>query len=52
MTMDYSIGHYFKHVTMIDTLFGDADHHLQRLAALGGIVADEVDEMRQLRSEA
>lgn len=37
MTMEYSIGHYFKHVVMIDTLFGDADHHLRRLAALGGL---------------
>ncbi|MER9250073.1 acyl-CoA dehydrogenase family protein [Mesorhizobium sp. M0590] len=37
MTMEYSIGHYFKRVVMIDTLFGDADHHLRRLAALGGL---------------
>jgi hypothetical protein len=28
MTMEYSVGHYFKRVTMIDQLFGDADHHL------------------------
>ncbi|WP_271619777.1 hypothetical protein [Bradyrhizobium sp. CCBAU 51745] len=28
MTMEYSVGHYFKRVTMIDTLFGNADHHL------------------------
>ncbi|MER9613439.1 acyl-CoA dehydrogenase [Mesorhizobium sp. M0312] len=38
MTMEYSIGHYFKRVAMIDTLFGDADHHLRRFAALGGLV--------------
>ncbi|MCK1353829.1 acyl-CoA dehydrogenase family protein [Bradyrhizobium sp. CW7] len=37
MTMEYSIGHYFKHVTMIETWFGDTDHHLQRLASLGGL---------------
>ncbi|MCS3765643.1 MULTISPECIES: acyl-CoA dehydrogenase family protein [Bradyrhizobium] len=37
MTMEYSIGHYFKHVIMIDTVLGDADHHLERLAALGGV---------------
>ncbi|MCK1484305.1 acyl-CoA dehydrogenase family protein [Bradyrhizobium sp. 193] len=36
MTMEYNIGHYFKRVIMIDTLLGDADHHLGRLAALGG----------------
>lgn len=37
MTMEYNVGHYFKHVTMIDALFGDADHHLRRLAELGGL---------------
>lgn len=41
MTMEYSIGHYFKHVTMIDTLFGDTDHHLQRLASLGGLFGEQ-----------
>ncbi|MDA9436950.1 acyl-CoA dehydrogenase family protein [Bradyrhizobium sp. CCBAU 51627] len=41
MTMEYSIGHYFKHVTMIDASFGDTDHHLQRLAALGGLFGDQ-----------
>ncbi|TDR93159.1 acyl-CoA dehydrogenase family protein [Enterovirga rhinocerotis] len=33
MTMEYSIGHYFKRMTMIETLFGDADHHLEKVAA-------------------
>ncbi len=32
MTMEYKVGHYFKRVTMIDTMFGDADHHLRALA--------------------
>ncbi|UWU83104.1 acyl-CoA dehydrogenase family protein [Bradyrhizobium yuanmingense] len=41
MTMEYSIGHYFKHVTMIDTWFGDTDHHLQRLASLGGLFGEQ-----------
>ncbi|MGY3473543.1 acyl-CoA dehydrogenase family protein [Bradyrhizobium ottawaense] len=40
MTMEYRIGHYFKHVTMIDTLFGDVDHHLRRLASLGGLIRE------------
>jgi pimeloyl-CoA dehydrogenase small subunit len=35
MTMEYKVGHYFKHMTMIDTLFGDADHHVRRLARPG-----------------
>ena len=32
VTMDYAIGHYFKRLTMIDSQFGDADHHLGLLA--------------------
>ena len=32
MTMEYSVGHYFKRMTMIDILFGDADTHLAALA--------------------
>jgi pimeloyl-CoA dehydrogenase small subunit len=39
MTMEHKLGHYFKRVTMIDTLFGDADHHLAALARMGGLVA-------------
>ncbi|ACA14804.1 acyl-CoA dehydrogenase domain protein [Methylobacterium sp. 4-46] len=39
VTMEYSVGHFFKRVTMIDTLFGDADHHLARVAAMGGLIA-------------
>jgi alkylation response protein AidB-like acyl-CoA dehydrogenase len=39
MTMEYKVGHYFKRATVIDTLFGDADHHLAELARLGGLVA-------------
>ncbi|NLS75265.1 hypothetical protein E3H11_41890 [Bradyrhizobium brasilense] len=40
MTMEYSVGHYFKRTTMINAQFGDADHHLTRVAALGGLVAN------------
>ncbi|MGH6665352.1 MAG: acyl-CoA dehydrogenase family protein [Pseudolabrys sp.] len=39
MTMEASIGHYFKRVTTIDTMFGDADHHLGLLASSDGLVA-------------
>jgi alkylation response protein AidB-like acyl-CoA dehydrogenase len=38
MTMELKVGHYFKRVTMIDTLFGDADHQLSRLAEAGGLI--------------
>jgi pimeloyl-CoA dehydrogenase small subunit len=37
MTMEYKVGHYFKRMTMIDMLFGDADAHLASLAQLGGL---------------
>lgn len=43
MTMEYSIGHYFKHVIMIDTLFGDADYHLGRLIKLGGLSSEQTN---------
>ena len=39
MTMEYKAGHYFKRLTAIDAMFGDADHHLAKLACLGGLVA-------------
>ena len=39
MTMEYKAGHYFKRVTMIDTMFGDADYHLRSLARDGRPVA-------------
>jgi pimeloyl-CoA dehydrogenase small subunit len=35
MTVEYKVGHYFKRVTMIDMMFGDADHHLRALARRG-----------------
>ncbi len=37
VTMEYRIGHYFKRLTMIEQQFGDADFHLRRVAAAGGI---------------
>ena len=30
MTEELSVGHYFKRLTMIDTLFGNVDYHLRR----------------------
>ena len=39
MTMEYPAGHYFKRLTAIDTLFGDADHHLALLARTDGLAA-------------
>lgn len=34
MTDELNVGHYFKRLTMIDTLFGSTDHHLRRYGAL------------------
>ena len=38
MTMEYACGHYFKRLTMNDSLFGGADHHIRSLADDGGLV--------------
>jgi pimeloyl-CoA dehydrogenase small subunit len=38
MTMEYKGGHYFKRLTMIDLMFGGADHHLRELAKVGGLL--------------
>ncbi len=37
MTAEYAVSHYFKRLTMMNTLFGDGDYHLRRLAAMGGL---------------
>jgi len=37
MTQEYKAGHYFKRLTMIDMMFGDADHHQRLLAREGGL---------------
>ncbi len=39
MTMEYKVGHYFKRMTMIDMLFGDAEQHLAAVADSGSVFA-------------
>jgi pimeloyl-CoA dehydrogenase small subunit len=39
MTMEYIGAHYFKRLTMIESLFGDTPHHLRRVAAADGLAA-------------
>jgi len=34
MTEELAVGHYFKRLTTIDTLFGNVDHHLKRFGSL------------------
>jgi len=35
ITEEYAIGQYFKRLTMIERQFGDTDHHMAQLAAMG-----------------
>jgi pimeloyl-CoA dehydrogenase small subunit len=37
MTMEYVIGHYFRRMTMIETLFGDTATHLANVASSGSL---------------
>jgi len=37
MTMEYRLGAYFKRMTSIGLMFGDADHHLRKVAKAGGL---------------
>ena len=47
VTREYKAGHYFKRLTMIETLFGDTAHHLGTVAEMGGLVEDaEADATR------
>jgi alkylation response protein AidB-like acyl-CoA dehydrogenase len=34
MTDELSVGHYFKRLVLLETLYGSPDHHLRRMAAL------------------
>lgn len=38
MTMEASIGHYFKRLSIIESTFGDTDYHLRRASEAGGII--------------
>ncbi len=40
MTFEYKGAHYFKRLTVIEALFGDADYHLDRLGKAGGLLSD------------
>jgi len=39
MTDELSVGHYFKRLTAIDTLFGDSNHHLTRFSSVASTAA-------------
>jgi alkylation response protein AidB-like acyl-CoA dehydrogenase len=41
MTMEYKAGHYFRRLLMIQTQFGDLDHHMELLSDAGGLAPTE-----------
>jgi pimeloyl-CoA dehydrogenase small subunit len=38
ITMEYRAGHYFKRLTMIESAFGDTDHHMRLIDQAGGLL--------------
>jgi hypothetical protein len=51
MTMECKVGRYFKRTTIVDMMFGNADHHLRELARMGGLISSDAraDHVRKLR---
>ena len=43
MTIDYKVGHYFKRITALESLFGDLDHHLAAVSKPGGFRPGSAD---------
>lgn len=39
VTLECQVGHYFKHTSTLEFLFGDFEHHIACLAAAGGFIA-------------
>jgi alkylation response protein AidB-like acyl-CoA dehydrogenase len=39
VTEECQVGHFMRRLSMIEILFGDADHHLAQLARDGGLIA-------------
>ena len=37
MTIEYKVGHYFKRITALESLFGDLDHHLAVVSKAGRV---------------
>jgi alkylation response protein AidB-like acyl-CoA dehydrogenase len=40
MSEEYKVGHYFKRMTIVERLLGDADYHLARYLASRGVAAN------------
>jgi pimeloyl-CoA dehydrogenase small subunit len=38
VTEECQVGHFYRHLTVLEILFGDMHHHLARLAAEGGLI--------------
>lgn len=39
VTEECQVGHFYRHLTVLEILFGDGAHHLTRLADEGGLIA-------------
>jgi alkylation response protein AidB-like acyl-CoA dehydrogenase len=40
VTEEAAVGHYYRRLTLLEVLFGDANHHLAQLAQAGGLDDD------------
>jgi pimeloyl-CoA dehydrogenase small subunit len=38
-TEELKVGHYFRRITMMESQFGDVDHHIAKLSDAGGLIA-------------
>jgi alkylation response protein AidB-like acyl-CoA dehydrogenase len=50
MTEELAVGHYFKRLTAIDTMFGDSDFHLQRFATAQGAEEEQQPSLAPAKS--
>ena len=48
MSAEYALGHYVKRMLVLETLFGDAAHHLSALAAAGGLEPEDATAPERL----
>lgn len=39
VTEECNVGHYYRHLSVLELLFGDTDHHQAALARAGGLIA-------------
>jgi pimeloyl-CoA dehydrogenase small subunit len=52
MTMEYRPAHHFKRLTMIESQFGDTEHHLRIVAGAGGLIGTDASDDQSTRPAA